>query len=123
MACHRRYDTVAFDVREHTMILFFGRTSPRGEIDDYLLIMRGDGGTLGNSVYIEVNEQQFSGDDLIREARLGDNMLTLELHEPAPALDGSAKVVLSYDGSAANRACVEAGAFRVLGDYLTGGHA
>lgn len=123
MSCHRQYDTVAFDVRDNAMMLFFARTTADGEIDDYLLLMRGDGGDLERSVYIEINEQQLAGHDLIREARMGDNMLTLELREPAAALGGEAEIVLSYAPSADNKASVEAGAFRVLGDCLAGGHA
>ncbi len=123
MSCHRNYDTVAFDVRDSAMMLFFARTSASGEIDDYVLLMRGDGEGMQQSVYIEINEQQLAGHDLIREARMGDNMLTLTLHEPAAALGGEAEIVLSYDGTASNKAKVEAGAFRVLGDCLAGGHA
>lgn len=123
MSCHRQYDTVAFDVRENAMMLFFARTSDEGEIVDYLLLMRGDGEAMGQSVYIEINEQQFAGHNLIREARMSDNMLTLTLHEPASELGGEAEIVLTYDGSASNKASVEAGAFRVLGECLAGGHA
>lgn len=123
MSCHRQYDTVAFDVRDSALMLFFARTSAAGEIDDYLLLMRGDGERIGRSIYLEINEQQLAGHDLIREARMGENMLTLSLHEPSPALDGADEIVLCYAASAANKASVEAGAFRVLGDCLAGGHA
>ena len=123
MSCHRQYDTVAFDVRDSALMLFFARTSAAGEIDDYLLLMRGDGERIGRSIYLEINEQQLAGHDLIREARMGENMLTLSLHEPSAALDGADEIVLSYAASAANKASVEAGAFRVLGDCLAGGHA
>ena len=123
MPCHRQYDTVAFDVRDSALMLFFARTSAAGEIDDYLLLMRGDDERIGRAIYLEINEQQLAGHDLIREARMGENMLTLSLHEPSAALDGENEIVLSYAASAANKASVEAGAFRVLGDCLAGGHA
>lgn len=123
MSAHRNYDTVAFDMREDAMMLFFARTSASGEIDDYLLLMRSDNEDVRHSVYLEINEKQFSGHNLIREARMSDNMLTLSLHEPATELDGENEIVLTYEGSAVNKASVEAGAFRVLGDCLAGGNA
>jgi hypothetical protein len=123
MSSHRKYDTVAFDVRDNATMLFFARTTPSGDIDDYLLLMRADGEELGQSIYIEVNEKQFAGHNLIREARMVGNVLTLELHRAAPELDGASEIVLSYEDSPENKACVEAGAFRVLGDRLAGGHA
>jgi hypothetical protein len=123
MSCHRNYDTVAFDVRDNAMMLFFARTSARGEIDDYLLLMRGQSEDFGAKIYLEVNEQQFAGHDLIREVQMKDNILTLHLREPAAPLDGATEIVVSYAASAENRAVVEAGALRVLGDCLTGGHA
>jgi len=123
MQTTRNYDTVAFDVREDAMMLFFARTSEQGEIDDYLLLMRCENDDLPHSLYIEINEQQFSGHDLIREVRMSDNMLTLLLNEPAAELSGEQQIVLTYEGTAANKASVEAGAFRVLGDCLAGGNA
>lgn len=123
MPCHRNYDTVAFDVRDDATMLFFARTTPSGDIDDYLLLMRADGDTLPETIYIEVNEKQFAGHNLIREARMAGNVLTLELHEPAPELEGAKQIVLCYADSPENKANVEAGAFRVLGDRLAGGHA
>lgn len=123
MSTNRNYDTVAFDVREDAMMLFFARTSEQGEIDDYLLLMRCENDDLPHSLYIEINEQQFSGHDLISEARMSDNMLTLLLNEPAAELNGEQQIVLTYEGTAANKASVEAGAFRVLGDCLAGGNA
>lgn len=123
MSCHRNYDIVAFDVREHAMMLFFAHTSNDGEIDDYLLLMRGDGEEFGEAIYIEINEQQFAGHDLIKEARMNGNMLTLILREPAKQLDGAQEIILTYEDSASNKASVEAGAFRVLGECLAGGHA
>ncbi len=123
MQTKRSYDTVAFDVRDDAMMLFFARTSEQGEIDDYLLLMRCENDDLPHSLYIEINEQQFSGHDLVREARMSDNMLTLLLNEPAAELNGEQQIVLTYEGTAANKASVEAGAFRVLGECLAGGNA
>lgn len=123
MSCHRQYDTVAFDVRENAMMLFFARTAKSGEIDDYLLLMRPTGGEVGHTIYLEINEEQVAGHNLIREARMSGNVLTLRLHEPAEGLDGEAEIVLSYDNSPTNKVSVETGAFQVLGDCLAGGHA
>jgi hypothetical protein len=123
MSCHRNYDTVAFDVRDNATMLFFAHTTPSGDIDDYLLLMRADGAGFGQTIYIEINERQFAGHNLIREARMTGNILTLELHEPAPELEGAKEIILCYDASPENKASVEAGAFRVLGDRLAGGNA
>lgn len=123
MSINRNYDTVAFDVRENATILFFAHTTNSGDIDDYLLLMRARGEDYDPSMYIEINERQFAGHDLIREARLTGNVLTLELREPAPALEGADAIVLTYDDTAENKASVEAGAFRVLGETLSGGNA
>lgn len=120
---NRNYDTVAFDVRENATMLFFARTTTTGDIEDYLLLMRAKGEEFDDSMYIEVNERQFAGHDLIREARLTGNMLTLELREPSSALDGASEIVLTYDDTAENKASIEAGAFKVLGDTLSGGNA
>lgn len=123
MSSHRQYDTVSFDVRDNAMILFFARTTDSGDIDDYLLLMRGQSEDFAPKIYIEINEQQFSGHDLISEVQMRDNILTLHLREPAAELGGAREIVLSYEASPENRAIVEAGALRVLGDCLTGGHA
>lgn len=123
MPINRNYDTVAFDERENATMLFFARTTATGDIDDYLLLMRAKGDDYDESMYIEINEQQFAGHDLIREARLTGNILTLALREPASALDGASEIVLTYDDTAENKSCIEAGAFRVLGDTLAGGNA
>ncbi|MCB1845417.1 MAG: hypothetical protein KDI09_20785 [Halioglobus sp.] len=114
---------MAFDTRDDAMMLLFARTSARGEIDDYLLLMRRGGEQLHSPVYLEINEKQLSGNNLIREARMSDNMLTLSLHEPAAGLGGEKEIVLIYESSATNKANVETGAFRVLGDCLAGGNA
>ena len=123
MAGSRHYDTVAFDVKDNATMLFFARTSKAGDIEDYLLLMRAAGEDLDESIYIEINENQFSGHDLIEEARMTDNMLTLELRESSAELDGASQIVLTYDDSPENRTSMESGAFRVLGDTLAGGHA
>jgi hypothetical protein len=119
----RNYDTVAFDVRDNATMLFFARTTPEGDIDDYLLLMRTVEDDFESSTYIEINEKQFGGHDLIREAALMGNTLTLTLHEPAVELGGITKIVLTFADTPENGASIEAGAFRVLGDTLTGGNA
>lgn len=123
MSSHRQYDTVSFDVRDNAMMLFFARTTDSGDIEDYLLLMRGQSEDFAPKIYIEINEQQFSGHDLIREVQMRDNILTLHLREPASELGGAQEIVLSYEASPENKAIVEAGALRVLGDCLAGGNA
>lgn len=123
MSNQRNYDTVAFDVRENATMLFFAKTTDTGDIAEYLLLMRAEGEEFDEAVYIEVNEQQFAGHDMISEARLAGNMLTLELREPAAELDGASEIVLTYDETPGNQASVEAGIIRVLGNTLAGGHA
>lgn len=123
MANIRQYDTVAFDVRDNTTMLFFARTTPEGDIDDYLLLMRTIEDDFDESTYIEINENQFGGHNLIREAELVGNTLTLRLHEPAKALGGVSEIALTYADTPENGTSIERGAFRVLGDALTGGSA
>ncbi len=123
MSGSRHYDTVAFDVRDNATMLFFARTSAAGDIEDYLLLMRAEGDDLEDAISIEINENQFAGHDMIQEARMTGNMLTLELKEPVAELDGASEIVLTYDDSPENRTSMESGAFRVLGDALAGGHA
>ena len=123
MSNNRNYDTVAFDVKENATMLFFAKTTDTGDIGEYLLLMRADGEEYDEAVYIEVNEQQFSGHDMISEARLTGNMLTLELREPAAELDGASEIILTYDETPENKASVEAGIIRVLGSTLAGGNA
>jgi hypothetical protein len=74
-------------------------------------------------MYIEINEHQFGGHNLIREAALMGNTLTLTLHEPAEELGGATKIVLTYADTPENGTSIERGAFRVLGDTLSGGNA
>jgi len=123
MSNSRHYDTVAFDVRDNATMLFFAKTSAAGDIEEYLLLMRAEGEDFDDSIYIEINENQFSGHDLIQEARMTGNMLTLELRDSSAELDGASQIVLTYDDSPENRTSIESGAFRVLGDALAGGHA
>lgn len=119
----RQYDTVAFDVRDNATMLFFAKTTDTGDISDYLLLMRTIEDDFDESVYIEINERQFGGHNLIREASLTGNVLTLHLHEPAQELGGIADIVLTWTETTENLDAIEAGAFRVLGDTLTGGRA
>jgi hypothetical protein len=123
MTASRHYDTVAFDVRDNATMLFFARTTPEGDIDDYLLLMRTIEEDFDSSTYIEINDNQFGGHNLIREAALMSNTLTLRLHEPAAELDNATQIVLSFADTPENGAAMEAGAFRVLGDTLVGGSA
>ena len=123
MSENRHYDTVAFDVRDNATMLFFARTTPEGDIDDYLLLMRTIEEDFDSSTYIEINEKQFGGHDLIREAKLIGNTLTLVLHEPAAELGNISEIVLTFTDTPENGASIEAGAFRVLGDTLAGGNA
>lgn len=119
----RNYDTVAFDVRENATMLFFAKTTDDGDISDYLLLMRTIDEDFSESIYIEINEQQFGGHDLIREASLTGNVLTLHLHAPAEALGGTSDIVLTWADTTENLESIEAGAFRVFGDTLVGGNA
>ena len=123
MSQSRFYDTVAFDVRDNATMLFFARTSEEGDIEDYLLVVRTIEDDFDESTYIEVNEQQFGGHDLIRDARLIGTTLTITLREPSAALDGAAELVLSWADTPENGSSIERGAFRVLGDALSGGNA
>jgi hypothetical protein len=123
MSDSRNYDTVAFDVRDNATMLFFARTTAEGDIDDYLLLMRTIEDDFDSSTYIEINEKQFGGHNLIRESTLMGNTLTLRLHEPAKELGGVTEIVLTFADTPENGESMEAGAFRVLGDTLTGGNA
>jgi len=123
MADSRQYDTVAFDVRDNATMLFFAKTTPEGDINDYLLLMRTIEDDFDESMYIEINENQFGGHDLIREAALMGNTLTLTLHEAAEELDGATQIVLTFADTPENGTSIERGAFRVLGDTLSAGHA
>jgi hypothetical protein len=123
MSDSRHYDTVAFDVRDNATMLFFAKTTTEGDINDYLLLMRTIEDDFDESMYIEINENQFGGHNLIREAELMGNTLTLKLHEAAAELDGATQIVLTFADTPENGASIERGAFRVLGDTLSAGHA
>ena len=75
------------------------------------------------SVYIEINEKQFGGHDLVREAELKNNVLTIRLREPTEILGGASEITLSFAETTDNIESIEAGVFRVLGDALVGGSA
>jgi hypothetical protein len=123
MTDSRQYDTVAFDVKDNATMLFFANTTDDEEISDYLLLMRTVDDDFNESIYVEINEQQFGGHNLIREVALTGNILTLRLHEPAAELDGTAEIVLTWAETTENMESIEAGAFRVFGDQLVGGNA
>jgi hypothetical protein len=123
MTANHHYDTVAFDVRDDAAMLFFARTSKAGDIEDYLLLMRASGEEFDDSIYLEINEQQFAGHDLISEVTLSGSMLTLTLREPAAEFGGTEEIVLTYADTPDNKASIEAGALSVLGDKLAGGNA
>lgn len=123
MSVSRHYDTVAFDIRDNATMLFFARTNAGGDIEDYLLLMKAEGEEFDQAIYLEINEQQYAGHDLIDDAQMSGNMLILKLRGPAAELDGATEIVVTYDDSAENKSNLESGAFRVLGDKLSGGHA
>jgi hypothetical protein len=123
MPATRHYDTVAFDVRDNATMLFFAQTTSGGDVDDYLLLMRTVEDDFDESMYIEINEHQFGGHDLIREAVLLGNTLTLKLHEAAAELDGATQITISFADTPENGRSIERGAFRVLGDTLSAGNA
>ena len=109
MSASYHYDTVAFDVRENTTMLFFARTNLSGDIEDYLLLMRTVEETREEFIFLEVNEEQLDGSRLIRAA--------------IKVFDGATRLVLTFENSDENRTAMAVGAFRVLGEKLTGGHA
>jgi len=123
MPATRHYDTVAFDVRDNATMLFFAQTDAGGDVDDYLLLMRTIEDDFDESTYIEINERQFGGHNLIREAVLLGNTLTLKLRQAAAELDGATQIVITFADTPENGLNIERGAFRVLGDTLTGGNA
>jgi hypothetical protein len=123
MAYNRLFDTVAFDVRGNAQMLFFAKTSDIGDIVDYVLLMRTIEDNFDESLYIEANEAQVGGHDLVREARIVGNSLMLLLTRPAPALGNASEFVLTFEATEDNMSNVEAGAFRVLGDALVAGNA
>lgn len=123
MSHSRFYDTVAFDVRGNTTMLMFAKTSEIGDIKDYLLLMRSIEDDFEESLYIEINEEQFNGHDLLKSAQLLGNALTLELKSPAQGLDDAEQIVITFEETENNFKSMEIGAFRVLGDALRGASA
>jgi len=123
MSYSRHFDTVAFDVRDNATMLFFARTTAKGDIEDYLLLMRTIGEDFDDTIFLEVNETQFAANDLIREATMSENMLTIRFAKSVAEIDGESELVLTFDSTPENRTSMEAGAFRVLGEKLSGGHA
>ena len=123
MAQTRHYDTVAFDVRDNAAMLFFAKTTKEGDISDYVLLMRTVEEDFDSMSYIEINEQQVGGHDLIREATLIGNTLSLRFDEPLEELGNITEIVLSFADTTENGTSMEMGAFRVLGDALKGGTA
>ena len=123
MSAGRHFDTVAFDVRENATMLFFARTDANGEIEDYLLLMRTITEAFEDFIFLEINEQQIPGNELIREAEMSESMLTLRFRETVAELGGADELIITFDATQENRTAMEAGAFRVLGEKLSGGHA
>lgn len=123
MADSRHYDTVAFDVRDNATMLFFAKTTGVGDIEDYLLMVRTIEDDFDESIHIEINEKQFGGHDLLAEAELLGNTLTLRFKEAVEALDGASELALTFAETQENLTSLEVGAFRVLGDALKGGQA
>lgn len=123
MPASRQYDTVAFDVRDNATMLFFAQTTAAGDIEDYLLLMRSENEELDGAIFLEINEKQFAGSEMISEARMNGNMLTLIFHAPVTELGNITELALIFDDTAENRTSMEAGAFRVLGEKLSGGNA
>ncbi len=123
MSASQHYDTVAFDVRDNATMLFFARTSDSGDIEDYLLVMRAISDDFDAVILMEINEVQLPGADIIREVAMSENMLTISFREPLDELGGETELIVTCDGTDENRAALETGAFRVLGDKLSGGHA
>lgn len=104
-------------------MLFFAKTTEIGDILDYLLLMRTVEDDFDESIYIEINEQQFGGHELLSEAILTGNVLTLRLHEPAAALGNASEISLTWAETVENLESIEKGVFRVLGDKLVGSSA
>lgn len=123
MAISHHFDTVAFDVREDALMLFFARTDAAGDISSYLLLMRATDDELNDTLYLEVDESQAAGGDVVMEAELEGNILRLSLFDSAAQTFGDSSLILTFDDNEHNRAGIQAGALRVLGDKLVGGQA
>ena len=122
MPAARHFDTVVFEERDNARMLFFAKTTPAGDIEEYFLITHA-GTDAGTILMLEVNEHQEVGNDLVREASMTGNVLALDFGRPVAGLDNETGALISYDDTGENRASIEAGVFAVLGDKLTGGHA
>ena len=123
MSRSHAYDTVAFDVRDNTTMLFFARTSEEGDIQDYLLLMRSVESNFDEIFSLETNEQLINIHEVLEDAHLLGNTLTLNFNAPVKILGNCRQFVLTFDETESNLANMESGAFRVLGDYLKGGTA
>jgi len=104
-------------------MLFFARTNEDGDIDDYLLLMRTIDEDFNDLIFLEVNDEQLPGNEIIRRAEMSDNMLTLVFAAPVVAIGGASELVITFDNSEKNRSAMGSGAFVVLGEKLSGGHA
>lgn len=123
MTTSRHFDTVAFDVRDNASMLFFADTQKSGDIKSYLLLMRASDDEFNDTLYLEIDETQLAGDDVVKQAELDGNLLRLTLHDGAASTFGDSDLVLTFDDNPHNRAGIESGAMRVLGDKLVGGHS
>lgn len=123
MTNSRHYDTVAFDVRDNATMLFFAKTTKTGDIDEYLLLVRAIEDDFDESMFIEINEKQFGGHDVLASAELMGNTLILRFNEAIDILDGAEEFTLTFTETQENLTSLEVGAFRVLGDALKGGRA
>ena len=122
MTTSRHFDTVAFDVRENAAMLFFAKTRANGDIDSYVLLMRGVNDEFEETLCLEIDERQVSGDGIIEQAELDGNLLKLSLNRDAAETFGDREIVMTFDDNERNRAGIESGSLRVLGDFLVGGH-
>lgn len=123
MPASRHFETVVFDVRDSANFLFFANTTDSGDIEDYLLIMRSLEPEFEGAVFVETNEEQVPADETLQSATLGNNILTLTFGKPVKLLDNENVLTLTFADGKDNRSAIEVGAFKVLGDQLTGGHA
>ena len=123
MTLSRHFDTVAFDVRDDAEMLFFADTRKNGDINSYVLLMRATDDDLNDTLYLEIDETQLAGREVVRKAELDGNLLRLTLYADAGSTFGDTDLVLTFDDNESNRAGIEHGTLRVLGDRLVGGHS
>jgi len=100
---------VAFDVRENAAMLFFAKTRPNGDIDSYILLMRGMNDEFEETLCLEIDERQISGDRVIEQAELDEALPHLDL-------DLFHDVVAQHVGLGAERLEIAADGHR-LGDH------